>query len=79
MPLQEGEVEQGFAKETAFELYSVKMGRVLPTWEGGRSVPDKGNDMKEGLLVVGELESDGNENNWAGKGLDFMTQPEDSP
>ena len=52
--LQEGEVEQGFAKETAFELCSVKMGRVLPTEEGGRSTPDKGNNMKELLGNSGD-------------------------
>lgn len=44
-----GEVEKGFAKKAAFDLCSVRMGRVSPTWEGGKSMPDKGNNMNECL------------------------------
>lgn len=44
-----GEVEKGFAKKAAFDLCSVRMGRVSPSWEGGKSMPDKGNNMNECL------------------------------
>lgn len=42
-----GEVEKSFVK--AFELRSVRMGSVSPTWEGGKSMPDKGSNVNEHL------------------------------
>lgn len=42
-----GEVEKGFVKDVAFELCSVRMGRVSPAWEGGKSKPDKGDNVNE--------------------------------
>lgn len=42
-----GEVEKGFVKDVAFELCSVRMGRVSPPWEGGKSKPDKGDNVNE--------------------------------